>query len=73
MTPLSLDDARRLVQGYVERYNNARLNSAIGYVTPKDMRSEKRCGCNVTCRGILAVYFESRDIYAFSVSPELPA
>lgn len=36
-TPLSLDDARRLVQGYVERYNNVRLNSAVGYVTPKDM------------------------------------
>ena len=27
-TPLSLDDARRLVEGYVEHYNNVRLNSA---------------------------------------------
>ena len=36
-TPLSLDDALRLVQGYVEHYNNTRLNSAIGYITPKDM------------------------------------
>ena len=36
-TPLSLEDARRLVEGYVEHYNNARLNSAIGYITPKDM------------------------------------
>jgi putative transposase len=26
-----------LVQGYVEHYNNVRLNSAIGYITPKDM------------------------------------
>jgi len=25
------------VQGYVEHYNNVRLNSAIGYITPKDM------------------------------------
>jgi hypothetical protein len=25
------------VQGYVEHYNNIRLNSAIGYITPKDM------------------------------------
>jgi hypothetical protein len=25
------------VQGYVEHYNNIRLNNAIGYVTPKDM------------------------------------
>jgi putative transposase len=23
--------------GYVEHYNNVRLNSAIGYITPKDM------------------------------------
>lgn len=34
-TPLSLEDA--LVEGYVEHYNNVRLNSAIGYITPKDM------------------------------------
>jgi putative transposase len=27
----------RLVEGYVEHYNNVRLNSAIGYITPKDM------------------------------------
>ncbi len=32
-----MDDARRLVEGYVEHYNNVRLNSAIGYITPKDM------------------------------------
>ena len=36
-TPLSLDDARRLLNGYIEHCNNIRLNSAIGYVTPKDM------------------------------------
>ena len=36
-TPLSLDDARRLVQRYVNHYNNARLNSATGYITPKDI------------------------------------
>jgi len=35
-TPLSLD-ARRLVQGYVEHYNNIRLNSAIGYIAPRDL------------------------------------
>jgi hypothetical protein len=29
--------ARRLVEDYVERYNDIRLNSAIGYITPKDM------------------------------------
>jgi hypothetical protein len=36
-TPLSLADAQRLVQGYVDHYNNLRLNCAIGYITPKDM------------------------------------
>jgi hypothetical protein len=25
------------IQQYVDRYNNVRLQSAIGYVTPKDM------------------------------------
>ncbi|HEY3835924.1 MAG TPA: integrase core domain-containing protein, partial [Bryobacteraceae bacterium] len=36
-TPLLLDDARRLVSGYVDHYNNVRLNSATGYITPKDI------------------------------------
>jgi hypothetical protein len=35
-TPLSLEDARRLVKGYVEHCDDVRLNSAIGYITPKD-------------------------------------
>jgi transposase InsO family protein len=35
-TPLDLDDARRVVGGFVEVYNTQRLHSAIGYVTPKD-------------------------------------
>ena len=35
-TPLSLDDARRLVAEFVEHYNTVRLHSAIGFVTPKD-------------------------------------
>jgi transposase InsO family protein len=35
-TPLSLEDARRLVAEFVEHYNAARLHSAIGYVTPAD-------------------------------------
>jgi putative transposase len=26
-----------LIKGYVEHYNNVRLNSAIGYITPKDI------------------------------------
>jgi len=34
--PLSLDDARRVVADYTVHYNEVRLHSAIGYVTPKD-------------------------------------
>ena len=36
LTPLTLDDARRLIQIYVNHYNTVRLHSAIGYVTPQD-------------------------------------
>lgn len=35
-TPLSLDDAIRLVTEYIEHYNSVRLHSAIGYVSPID-------------------------------------
>ena len=35
-TPLSLEDAQRLVAGYVRHYNEVRLHSAIGYITPAD-------------------------------------
>jgi len=35
-TPLSLEDARRLVAEFVIYYNTVRLHSAIGYVTPAD-------------------------------------
>ena len=35
-TPLTLDDARRAVDGFVAQYNTKRLHSAVGYVTPRD-------------------------------------
>jgi transposase InsO family protein len=35
-TPLSLEDARQLVNRFVMYYNQVRLHSAIGYVTPRD-------------------------------------
>jgi transposase InsO family protein len=41
-TPLSREDARRLVEGYVEHYNNVRLNSATGYITPKDVLASRQ-------------------------------
>ena len=35
-TPISLEDAIRIVTRYVEHYNHVRLHSAIGYVAPAD-------------------------------------
>ncbi len=35
-TPLDLAEPRYLVDRYVTHYNNYRLHSAIGYITPKD-------------------------------------
>jgi putative transposase len=34
LVPLNLADARRIVAGFVREYNNVRLHSGIGYVTP---------------------------------------
>ena len=35
MTPLTLDDARRITEDFVRNYNEVRLHSGIGYVTPR--------------------------------------
>jgi putative transposase len=35
-TPISLEDALRIVDNYVAHYNEVRLHSAIGYVAPAD-------------------------------------
>ena len=35
-TPLCLEDAKRVVAGFIAHYNNTRLHSAIGYITPAD-------------------------------------
>jgi transposase InsO family protein len=35
-TPLSMADCVRTVSEFVGHYNNRRLHSAIGYITPKD-------------------------------------
>jgi putative transposase len=36
-TPLTAEDAGRLIQRYVNHYNTLRLHSALGFVTPQDM------------------------------------
>ena len=35
-SPLSVEDARRIMARYSTRYNEERLHSAIGYITPQD-------------------------------------
>lgn len=35
-TPLSLEEARGIVHDFVDHYNNVRLHSSIGYITPFD-------------------------------------
>lgn len=35
-TPLTVDDAKRVVKKFVEEYNTVRLHSALGYNTPQD-------------------------------------
>ena len=35
-TPLTLEEARRIVEKFVGKYNTRRLHGAIGYITPKD-------------------------------------
>jgi Integrase core domain/CHC2 zinc finger len=34
--PLTLEDAQRIVRDFVAHYNEVRLHSALGYITPKD-------------------------------------
>jgi transposase InsO family protein len=34
--PLSLEEARRIVDGFVDYYNTKRLHSSIGFISPKD-------------------------------------
>jgi putative transposase len=36
LCPLSLEEAREIVETFVAHYNTKRLHSAIGYITPKD-------------------------------------
>ena len=48
--PASVEEARRRIQSYVDHYNQARLHSAIGYVTPADKLA-----------GIEKEIFEERD------------
>ena len=40
-SPASLEEARRLVAAFVEYYNQRRLHSAIGFIAPADMLTDR--------------------------------
>ncbi len=40
-TPLNLEDARRIIAKFVDHYNQVRLHSALGYITPADKLAGK--------------------------------
>jgi putative transposase len=46
-TPLTPEDARRLIQQYVDHYNTVRLHSAIGFITPADMLAGRQAEIHV--------------------------
>src|ERR1700758_5750837 len=48
LTPWTLEDARRLIQTYVDHYNTVRLHSALGYVTPHDMLAGRQAEVQAT-------------------------
>jgi hypothetical protein len=35
-TPLTLDDAKRVVGDFIDQYNAVRLHAGIGYIAPND-------------------------------------
>ena len=67
--PLSLADAKRLVEQYVAVYNEKRLHSAIGYVTPQDMMAGRQAEIHEARDRKLAQAREQREL---AERPELP-
>jgi hypothetical protein len=39
---VSIEDARRVIDRYVDYYNTRRLHNAMGYVTPKDVMEGRK-------------------------------
>jgi putative transposase len=76
-TPLSLEDARRLVAEFVTYYNTVRLHSAIAYITPADTLAGRAEAIWATRREKLAQADARRrakakeKAFAQSQSPEL--
>jgi len=75
LTPLNLEDARRIVADSVHEYNTLRLHSGIGYVTPQ-ARLQGRDQQILIERGNLVAAPEAREMahcQSCQSSPEHPA
>lgn len=59
-TPLSLADAQAVVAEFVDYYNDERLHSAIGYITPKAMLDGRALAIAAERRTKLQVAFQAR-------------
>ena len=59
-TPLTLEDARRAIDGFVAHYNTERLHSVLGYVTPRDKLEGRAEAIHAERDGKLAAARESR-------------
>ena len=77
-TPLSLEDARRVVARFVEEYNTRRLHSGIGYVTPQDKLDGRAEAIHAAREAKLAAAREQRrrrrqaEVEAVLTAPILP-
>jgi len=71
-TPLSLEDARQLVERFVVYYNEVRLHSAIGYVTPKDKLEGRESAIFAERKRKLAAARKRRSLAHSQVEPETP-
>ncbi len=58
--PLSLKEAREVVLQFVDRYNEKRLHSAIGYITPKDRIEGRELQIHIERKRKLAKALEER-------------
>ncbi|MGH8557962.1 MAG: IS3 family transposase [Methylococcales bacterium] len=68
-SPVSLPDARALVEGYVIEYNTKRLHSAIGYITPLD-KLEGRADAIFAARQDKLQNAAKARIKAYTLQPE---
>ena len=59
-TPLSLEDARRVVARFVQHYNEVRLHSALGYITPRDFLDGRAAEIHARREELLATAREAR-------------